>query len=377
MNSIRRMSVQGIRGRNIIRRFVTINHSFSPEYKRNITRLSTFSRNPSEYSIREKLSIAGELSKFRLSSLVVLTTFAGFSCAGHIPMDWITMTTACVGTGFCAASASTFNQVIEKNRDSMMKRTLSRPLPSGKISVQTASTWGVATGVCGVSMLLAGTNPETAMLGASNIALYAVAYTYSKQYTEMNTWVGSIVGALPPVMGWAAATNGLIIGAEPIALGALLYLWQFPHFFALSWLYREDYREGNFKMISVSDPEGSRLANLIMEYSAYLAAFPILSSSLGLTSFFFAIEGSAANAYLLYLASKFYKDRTNGNAKKLFLCTLWYLPVLLTGFVVHSRMWGDEQQEGKYSNRGNNDSTIVDDRKLERRTATDGVVVGT
>ena len=95
--------------------------------------------------------------------------------------------------------------------------------------------WGVATGVLGVSMLHLGTNMETAVLGFTNIGLYAVVYTYSKQFTEFNTWVGSIVGALPPIMGWAAATNGVIIGAEPLALGALLYLWQFPHFFALSW----------------------------------------------------------------------------------------------------------------------------------------------
>ena len=98
-------------------------------------------------------------------------------------------------------------------------------------------------------------------------------------------------------------------------------------------------------MISVNDPQGLRLAHLIMEYSTYLAAFPILASCIGLTSFPFAFEGTAANAYLMYLASRFYRDRTNGNAKKLFLCTLWYLPLLLTGFVVHSRMWNQEKEE--------------------------------
>ena len=132
MSRILRRSLQGVRQNNPLHRQNSLHH-----LRR--TTLSTITRNPTELSIRERLALFGELSKFRLSSLVVLTTFAGFSCAGQIPLDFVTisaMTTACVGTGFCAASASTFNQVIEKNRDAVMKRTLARPLPSGKVSVR-------------------------------------------------------------------------------------------------------------------------------------------------------------------------------------------------------------------------------------------------
>ena len=278
-----------------------------------------------------------ELSKFRLSSLVVVTSGAGFLCAGF-PIDGITMAAACIGTGLCAASASTFNQVIEREADVKMKRTRNRPLPTGVVTPTEATALGVMAGVAGTGLLLAATNPVTAALGAANIALYAGAYTYSKRYTELNTWLGSVVGAIPPVMGWAAATGGDIFSAEPLALGGLLFLWQFPHFFALSYLHREDYARGGFQMVAVNDPTGLRSSKLILEYSLYLTAFPLVASGLGWTSWMFALEGTAANAYLLYLAGKFHQNRSNAGARRIFLCSLWYLPVLLAGYVFHSRM---------------------------------------
>jgi protoheme IX farnesyltransferase len=164
--------------------------------------------NPDDiYTIRELVHTYGELSKFKLSTLVVITTAAGgVACVGFTNLS--TMALACVGTSLCAASAGTFNQVIEVEQDAKMYRTMGRPLPSGKVSIPQAMTFGVATGVCGVSMLALGINSEVAILGASTIALYAVVYTYSKQYTEYNTWMGALVGAIPPVMGCAALTNG-------------------------------------------------------------------------------------------------------------------------------------------------------------------------
>lgn len=288
-----------------------------------------------------------ELSKFRLSSLVVVTTGAGFVCTG-IPIDFGLMATACFGTGLCAASASTFNQVFERTNDAAMKRTLNRPLPTGALTPFQAKAWGALTGTTGVSMLLYGTNPVVAVLGASNILLYAGAYTFSKRFTEYNTWIGSFVGAIPPVMGWAAASGGSIFTYEPIALGTLLFLWQFPHFFALSWLHREDYARGNFQMVAVNDPDGKRSSRLIMEYSLYLAAFPLVTSGMGLTSYMFALEGTVVNAYFLYLAKKFNDQRNNSGARRIFLASLWYLPVLLTAYVFHSRTW-DMEMETKIS----------------------------
>lgn len=292
--------------------------------------------------IKKKIGIYGELSKFRLSSLVVLTTGAGFLCAGA-PIEWGTMASACIGTALCAASAGTFNQIFEVDRDFNMKRTKNRPLPSGRVSRKEAITWGLSSGAVGTGLLLANTNPVVAVLGVSNIILYAGPYTFSKQKSEINTWIGSIVGAIPPIMGWAAATGGNIIAAEPATLASILFLWQFPHFFSLSWLHREDYARGNFQMVAVNDPAGTRSANLIMEYSLYLSTIPILSSATGLTTWMFAVEGTAVNLYLISLARKFQNEKTNANARKVFLCSLWYLPVLLAAYVFHSRMWVEDE----------------------------------
>lgn len=275
------------------------------------------------------------LSKLRLSSLVVLTTGAGYICASS-PIDMITLTYTCIGTFLCASSAATFNQVIEKDNDAAMNRTKARPLPSGRIPLTHATTWGFTTGITGTALLYSLTNPVVAGLGLANIILYAGPYTWLKKHSEINTWIGSVVGAIPPVMGWAAATGGSICSLEPLAMGSILCLWQFPHFFALSYLHREDYARGGFQMVATNDPTGSRSANLIMQYSLYLGALPIITTCAGLTSAMFAVEGTAANAYLLYLAHKFQSDHSNSNARRIFLYSLLYLPILLGAYVLHS-----------------------------------------
>ena len=300
-----------------------------------------------------KIETRGEMSKFtqyteltkaRLSSLVVLTTGAGFVCAGPASLDIATMATACFGTGLCAASAGTFNQIIEKDRDAVMNRTKRRPLPSGQTSVMEAGALGVSTGVAGVAMLSTLPNSDVAMLGLLNIVLYAGVYTYSKPISSVNTWIGSVVGAVPPVMGWMAA-GGSAIDAQAVSLGTLLLLWQFPHFFALSWLHRDDYARGGFRMVSTGDVHGHRTAGLISEYTRYLSALPFVTTAAGLTSGMFLVEASVVNAYFLYLTEQFKGNRSNANARKVFLCSLWYLPLLLTAYVVHSEQWNTEKNE--------------------------------
>ena len=197
-----------------------------------------------------------------------------------------------------------------------MNRTKARPLPSGRIQPSEAIAWGSTAGIAGTSLLYFGTNPVVAALGAANIFLYAGPYTASKRVSESNTWIGAVVGAIPPVMGWGAATGGSLLSSEPLALATLLFLWQFPHFFALSWLHREDYARGRFQMVAVNDPQGSRSATLIWNYSLYLSALPLVTSIAGMTSYMFAVEGTAANMYLLYLAKKFNDKQSNANAKK-------------------------------------------------------------
>lgn len=139
-------------------------------------------------------------------------------------------------------------QVIETSNDSRMKRTRNRPLPSGRVSRQEALGWGISSGAAGVTVLAYGSNPLTAALGAANLLLYVGPYTLSKPRSEINTWIGSLVGAVPPLMGWSAATGG-VLAVEPMLLATYLFVWQFPHFFSLAWLHREDYARGGFAMV--------------------------------------------------------------------------------------------------------------------------------
>ena len=293
-------------------------------------------------STSEYMKAALDLSKARLSALVVVTTAAGFLTAGG-PVSYPTLASAAVGTALCSSSASTLNQIFEVDRDRRMKRTRNRPLVAGVVKPSTAIILAGATGIGGGGILALGTDPITAILGVSNIALYAGAYTYLKPRSELNTWVGAVVGAVPPVMGWTAATGGSLFDMEAAFLGGLLYLWQFPHFFALSWMHRTDYARGGFQMVPVNDVEtmGDRTAALIGRYTWYLSAVPVVSSVMGVTSSMFAVEGIALNAYALFVAGRFDRERTNANARKVFLTSLWYLPCVMTLFILHSRRWKD------------------------------------
>ena len=307
-----------------------------------ITRDDTQINVPPNKSLASNLA---ELSKARLSALVVSTTAFGFLSAGPTALAFTSLPTfvaASIGTAMCASSAATFNQVIEVERDRRMKRTGNRPLVTGAVSKDIAVGLGCLTGVSGGLILGLGTDPVTTILGIGNIGLYAGLYTYLKPRSEINTWIGAVVGAVPPVMGWTAA-GGSIMDAEAGLLGSTLFLWQFPHFFALNWMYRADYKRGGFAMVAVNDPSGDRTASLIKRYGIYLASIPFISTALEVTSPMFAVDaGILLNGYALHVASNFDKDRSNANARKVFLTSLWYLPCAMMLFLLHSRRWHEE-----------------------------------
>ena len=198
---------------------------------------------------RDYAKTISELSKARLSALVVATSSFGYLAAAT-PISYSTLVAASLGTALCSSSASALNQIFEQDRDSRMKRTAQRPLVTQKVfGTNGAYALAATTGLTGGATLYFGTDPITAALGVGNIALYAGAYTYMKPRSEWNTWVGAIVGAIPPVMGYIAATNGLgLFDIEAALLGGTLFLWQFPHFFALSWMHRLDYARGGFQV---------------------------------------------------------------------------------------------------------------------------------
>mmetsp|Transcript_23088 Transcript_23088/g.32334 ORF Transcript_23088/g.32334 Transcript_23088/m.32334 type:complete len:433 (-) Transcript_23088:62-1360(-) len=281
-----------------------------------------------------------DLSKAKLSSLVVATTAAGFVAAGG-PLNPVTLSAACVGTALCSSLASALNQIIEMDRDSKMKRTQQRPLVKGVLTKEQGQLSAATFAVSGTSILALGTDPITTFLGASNIALYAGLYTYMKPRSKYNTWVGAVVGAIPPVMGWTAS-GGSIMDVEALLLGSTLYLWQMPHFFALSYMHRVDYKRGGFAMVPVLEENGDETAALITRYTWYLSSVPFVATLTDVTNSMFALEGVALNAYALHVAYKFQRERTNANARKVFLTSLWYLPSLLMLFLLHSKTWDDE-----------------------------------
>ncbi|XP_068119480.1 protoheme IX farnesyltransferase, mitochondrial isoform X2 [Hyperolius riggenbachi] len=268
--------------------------------------------------------ILARLSKIRLSALVVITASAGYAMA-PVPFDLSCFLLASLGTGLASAAANSINQYFEVPFDSNMNRTKSRPLVRGQISPLVAVSFAAACAIPGISILTLAVNPLTGALGAFNIFLYTCCYTPMKRLSIANTWVGSVVGAIPPIMGWTAATGSLDPGA--LLLGAILYSWQFPHFNALSWNLREDYSRGGYRMMSVTHPDMCR--RVALRHCLSLIALSTLAPALDVTTWNFPIISLPINLYITYLGIRFYRDADRNSSRKLFFCSLWHLPTLL------------------------------------------------
>ncbi|KAI1886590.1 hypothetical protein AGOR_G00197370 [Albula goreensis] len=272
----------------------------------------------------ELLEVYARLSKIKLTALVVTTAAAGYAMA-PVPFDPYCFLLASLGTGLSSCAANSINQYFEVPFDSNMNRTKNRPLVRGQISPLHAVGFAAACGVPGVAMLTLAVNPLTGFLGALNIFLYTCCYTPLKRLSITNTWVGAVVGAIPPVMGWTAAMGTLDPGA--LLLGGFLYSWQFPHFNALSWNLREDYSRGGYRMMSVTHPALCR--RVALRHSLALMGLSTLGPVLDLTTWTFPLVSLPINLYIGYLAFRFYRDPSRSSARKLFFCSLWHLPMLL------------------------------------------------
>ncbi|XP_015735222.1 protoheme IX farnesyltransferase, mitochondrial isoform X1 [Coturnix japonica] len=268
--------------------------------------------------------ILARLSKIKLTALVVSTASAGFAMA-PVPFDLPCFLLASLGTGLASCAANSINQFFEVPFDSNMNRTKNRPLVRGQISPLLAVCFAASCGVPGIALLTMGVNPLTGALGAFNIFLYTCCYTPMKRMSIANTWVGAVVGAIPPVMGWTAATASLDAGA--LLLGGILYSWQFPHFNALSWGLREDYSRGGYCMMSVTHPELCR--RVALRHCVALIGLCTMAPILDITTWTFPIISLPLNLYISYLGFRFYKDADRSSSRKLFFCSLWHLPLLL------------------------------------------------
>ncbi|MQL94040.1 hypothetical protein Taro_026692 [Colocasia esculenta] len=274
-----------------------------------------------------------ELSKAKLSMLVVATSGAGFVLGSGRAIDLVGLSCTCVGTMMVAAAANSLNQVFEVQNDAKMKRTRQRPLPSGRLSVPHAVLWASSVGIGGTMLLASKANLLAAGLAASNLALYAFVYTPLKQIHPVNTWIGAIVGAIPPLLGWAAATGE--VSLKGMILPVALYFWQIPHFMALAYLCRNDYATGGFQMFSLTDASGKRTALVSLRNCLYLLPLGYLAYDWGVTSGWFSIESSLLTLCLSAAAMSFVLDRTPKKARRMFHASLLYLPVFMTGLMLH------------------------------------------
>uniref|UniRef100_A0A6B2LB11 Protoheme IX farnesyltransferase, mitochondrial n=2 Tax=Arcella intermedia TaxID=1963864 RepID=A0A6B2LB11_9EUKA len=292
------------------------------------------------------------LSKARLSFLIVYTTVNGFLMAPvalHLPTFLLT----CVGTTLTVASANSINQYIEVDHDILMRRTANRPLPTGELSLTHALLFGISTGIAGTTILALGVNELAAGLALGNILLYTLVYTPLKRVHWSNTWVGAIVGAIPPMIGWAGATGDLSSGA--LVLAYTLLIWQIPHFLALSWSLKADYERAGYKMLVSSDPEKAR--RLAYRYCYYFLPIPLLALLTDLTTMPFAVEAVLLNIWLIYQGHQFYKEKTGTTARRLFLSTLWYLAILLICFIIHKKAgYSIEHSQNNLSNKEEEDT---------------------
>lgn len=274
-----------------------------------------------------------ELSKARLSALVVATSGAGYVLGSGSIVDIAGLCYTCTGTMMVAASANTLNQVFEIKNDAKMKRTMRRPLPSGRISPVHAAMWATSVGAAGTALLACKANGLAAGLAASNLVLYAFVYTPLKQIHPINTWVGAVVGAIPPLLGWAAAASEVSLNS--MILPAALYFWQLPHFMALAYLCREDYLAGGYRMLSFADPTGKRTAWVSLRNCLYMLPLGLFAYNCGLTSEWFSFEASLLTMGLTIGALSFVLDPTRKSARRMFHGSLLYLPALMAGLILH------------------------------------------
>lgn len=268
-----------------------------------------------------------ELVKLRLSLLVLVVTAAGFCIGSPATLDIPLLLHGVLGTALVAFGANALNQVMERKFDRLMPRTANRPVAAGRISPQEAAAFGIASGICGIVYLALLTNVLAAAIAALTIFLYLVAYTPLKRITCANTLVGALPGALPPVIGFAVASGSVTTPAW--LLFAILYFWQLPHFFAIAWMYREDYRLGGYRMLSVVDPTGQRTGRWTIATLIGLIGVSMLPLFTAMVGMAYAIGAIVLGIGFLLPALRLAAHRSQPAARAVLLASLAYLPLLM------------------------------------------------
>lgn len=271
------------------------------------------------------------LAKPRITLLVALCAAAGYALASRGALDWTRLLWTVTGVALASASTGCLNQVLEADLDARMKRTSRRPIPMGHVAPGAAHALGLLWGAAGLGLLAWKVNGVSCALTAFTLASYLLVYTPMKRFSPLSTWVGAIPGALPPVIGWTAAGGAL--GAPAAALFAIQFLWQMPHFLALAWLYREDYALGGYRVCSVTDPSGAETAWQMAATAALLLAASILPFGLGLAGGAYLFTALSLGGLFLVLSLAAARELTQASARRVFLASLAYLPLVLAALV--------------------------------------------
>jgi protoheme IX farnesyltransferase len=272
-----------------------------------------------------------ELVKARLTLLVLLTTAVGFYLGAKSPISYLQFFHAVFGTALTAASAAALNQWWERRSDALMRRTKTRPIPSGRMLARDALVIGLLLATAGIVYLALNCNVLAASLSALTIVLYIFAYTPMKRISTTNTLIGAIPGAIPPMIGWGTARGHL--GAGGWSLFAILFLWQMPHFFALAWMYRDDYARAGFQMLSSDDATGTRSSSQSVLFSMLLLIVAGVPGYIGLTQAAYVPIAFVLSGLFTAMAMRFHEKRTPQQARALFITSIIYLPLLLIALV--------------------------------------------
>ncbi len=274
-----------------------------------------------------------ELAKPRITSLVLVTAAVGFAVGGRASFDSLAFLVFMAGTALLCGGASALNQYMERETDALMERTRRRPIPAGRLRPEEALLFGLGLSAAGL-VTLAFVNALTLALGAASLLSYVLAYTPLKRVTSLCTVVGAVPGALPPLMGWAAARGSL--DAAGWGLFAILFLWQLPHFLAIGWLYREDYARGGFPMLAVTDKDGASTGRQAVLYATALLPVTLAAGLLASAGAGYLWGALVLGLAFLACATVFAWNRTVGAARRLFFASVLYLPLLL-GLMVFDR----------------------------------------
>ena len=283
-------------------------------------------------------AVLADLIKARLTTLVLLTTYVGFYMGGRGPMNFALMFHALAGTALVAAGASALNQLLEREYDAKMRRTQNRPLPAGHLEPVTVMIFGGVCATAGLLYLALAVNLLTSVIGAVTLVSYLFIYTPLKRVTWLNTAVGAVPGALPPLMGWTAARGEL--SGEGWALFAILAFWQMPHFMAIAWIYRNEYAKAGFKMLPVVDPDGCRAGQQAVSHALALLFVSLCPFVFKIAGVFYLAGALILGAGYLWCAIQFSRqlrlheaEFTLVRARQLFLASIIYLPLLLAVMV--------------------------------------------